>query len=77
MREKLSENQFFGTDFLTDVGDAAASGGKKGVAKDFATPFSVYIIAFRSSQKALTSSSRVAQEVHRRMQLWVSSTRFM
>ena len=36
-----------------------------------------YIIFFRSSQKARTSSSRVAQEVHRRMQLWVSSTRFM
>ena len=77
MREKLSENRLFGTDFLTDVGDAAASGGKKGVAKFFATPFSVYIIAFRSAQKALTSSSRVAQEVQRRMQLLLSSTRFM
>ena len=36
-----------------------------------------YIIFFRSPQKAQTLSSFVAQEVHRRIQLCVSSTRFM
>ena len=29
MREKLSENRLFGTDFLTDVGDAAPTGRRK------------------------------------------------